>query len=220
MKGDVSVTTFSTVLFDLDGTLIDTNHLIVTSFQHVFKEHLRIDVPAEEIYPYFGEPLPRTMARYDPDRADELCVLYRTFNASQHDVLIRQFAGMVEAMSSMKEAGVKLGIVTSKRTDTALRGLKVCKLDSFFPTIVGMDATEKHKPDPEPCLEALRRMGEKAGPHVLMVGDSHFDIECGRNAGAKTVGVGWAANPGPLRASQPDYWVESPSDLVNLVLGS
>jgi pyrophosphatase PpaX len=56
------VTTFSTVLFDLDGTLIDTNHLIVTSFQHVFTEHLGIDVPPETIYSYFGEPLPRTMA--------------------------------------------------------------------------------------------------------------------------------------------------------------
>lgn len=211
------MTTFSTVLFDLDGTLIDTNHLIVTSFQHTFREHLGLEVAPEEIYPYFGEPLPRTMARFAPDRAEELCSLYRAHNMAHHDLLVRQFAGVREALTALRAAGLKLAIVTSKQTELALRGLRVCHLDHFFPTVVGMDATVKHKPDPEPCLEAMRRLGVEPGPDVLMVGDSMFDIQCGRNAGVRTVGVAWTVNPEPLRASQPDFWVETPADLVNLI---
>lgn len=210
---------FRTVLFDLDGTLIDTNHLIVTSFQHVFREHLGLEVPAEQIYTHFGEPLRRTLAQYAPDRVDELCDRYRTFNLAHHDQLIRQFPGMLEATSRLKRAGLKLAVVTSKYTRTAKRGLDVCRLTPFFDVVVGMDQTEKHKPDPEPCLEALRRLGEGAGPHVLMVGDSPFDIECGRNAGLRTAAVEWTVNRQPLEASRPDYWVADPGDLVRLVLG-
>jgi len=210
---------FCTVLFDLDGTLIDTNRLIVTSFQHVLREHLGLEVPAEQIYTHFGEPLRRTMARYAPDRADELCSLYKSFNLAHHDRLIRQIPGMLEATSRLKKAGIKLAVVTSKYTQTAKRGLDVCRLTPFFDVVVGMDQTVRHKPDPEPCLEALRRLGEDAGPHVLMVGDSPFDIECGRNAGLKTAAVEWTVIRQPLAASRPDYWVADPGDLVRLILG-
>ncbi|MFZ5817009.1 MAG: pyrophosphatase PpaX [Bacillota bacterium] len=209
---------FSVLLFDLDGTLIDTNHLIVTSFQHVFREHLKREVAAEEIYPFFGEPLPRTMARYAPERAEELVERYRAYNISQHDLLVRPFPGVPEALTALQAAGLRLGVVTSKRTELAQRGLRVCGLERFFATLVGMDATEKHKPDPEPVLEALRRMGEEPGPHVLMVGDSIYDIQCGRNAGCATAGVGWTVGRSALEASGPDHWVEEPADLVRLVL--
>lgn len=213
------MTDFSVVLFDLDGTLVDTNHLILTSFQHVLGQLLGREVPADEIYPYFGEPLPRTMARYAPDRPEELVERYRAYNITQHDRLIRQFPGVPEALAALHEAGLRLGIVTSKRSGLARRGLRVCQLEYYFPTVVGMDTTERHKPDPEPALEALRQMGEVPGAHVLMVGDSPFDILCGRGAGIKTAAVGWTVNRPALEASQPDYWLESPADLVELVLG-
>ncbi|MFZ5826017.1 MAG: pyrophosphatase PpaX [Bacillota bacterium] len=207
---------FSVVLFDLDGTLIDTNGLIVSSFQHAFRTRLGREVPAEEIYPYFGEPLPRTMARYAPDRVDELVEHYRAYNIAVHDQMVQPFPGVPEAVAAMHEAS-RLGIVTSKKGDLARRGLRVCGLEPFFPTLVGMDDTTRHKPDPEPVLEALRRMGEPPGPHVLMVGDSPFDVGCGRNAGVLTVGVGWTANRAALETSRPDYWVESPAELLGLM---
>lgn len=210
---------FSVVLFDLDGTLIDTNGLIVTTFQHVFRTHLGREVPADEIYPYFGEPLPRTMARYAPERAEELVDHYRAYNITIHDQMIRAFPGVPETLAALFQASLRLGVVTSKKGDLARRGLSVCGLDPFFTTLVGMDATERHKPDPEPVLEALRRMGEAPGPHVLMVGDSPFDIHCGRNAGVRTAAVGWTVNRATVEASGPDYWVEGPADLRDLVLG-
>lgn len=210
---------FSVVLFDLDGTLIDTNHLIITSFQYVLKEHLQLDVPAEELYPYFGEPLQRTMERYVAGRGEELAGYYRTYNTLRHDELVRHFDGVQEAVRTLSASGVRLAVVTSKVRETALQGLRVCAMDELFPVLVGVDETEKHKPDPEPALLALRRMGEEPGAHVLMVGDSIFDVACGRSAGCQTAGVGWTVNRTALADSRPDYWVETPADLVRLVLG-
>lgn len=210
---------FAVVLFDLDGTLIDTNHLIVTSFQYVFKEHLGLEVAAEQLYPWFGEPLPRTMERFAPGRAEELTGHYRTYNERLHDELVRHFPGVPEAVRALHAAGVRLAVVTSKKGDLARWGLRVLDLDGYFPVLVGMDDTDRHKPDPEPALQALRLMAEGPGGHVLMVGDSIFDMACGRDAGVKTAAVGWAVNRAALVDSQPDYFVETPADLVRLVLG-
>jgi pyrophosphatase PpaX len=212
---------FSVVLFDLDGTVINTNDLIVASFQHVLKEKLGLDVPASTIYRHFGEPLPRTMGRYAPGREVELSDFYRTFNLANHDSLVKQFEGMRETLDALRDAGIKLGIVTSKRVDVAQRGLTVCGFDGYFDTLVGMDETEKHKPEPEPILLALERLGGQPGAHVLMVGDSTFDILCGHNAGVATAAVGWSViEREVLQGARPDHWVEHPADLLSLVLGA
>lgn len=210
---------YSVVLFDLDGTLIDTNHLIVTSFQHVLKQVLGHDVSTEVIYTHFGEPLQATMARYSPEKAEELVDAYRAFNMKQHDALIRRFDGICEALEGLKCGGVKIGIVTSKRVEPAWRGLRVCGLAHCIDVLVGVDETERHKPDPEPALLALRRLQSHPGDHVLMVGDSRFDLMCGRSAGLRTAAVSWTVQSREeIDLIPPDYWIESPSDLLALVL--
>lgn len=211
---------FSTVLFDLDGTLVNTNHLIVHSFQHVLRQELNLEVPAEELYAYFGEPLPLTMARWSPERALELTDLYRIFNMEQHDLLIRRFDGVNEAVSDLFKAGVRLGVVTSKRVDAARKGLQACDLERYFETVVGMDETERHKPHPDPALLALRRLGVPPGSNVLMVGDSKFDMLCGKSAGLQTAAVGWTVQSREsLAETKPDFWIDDPRQLVSLALG-
>ncbi len=211
---------YSVILFDLDGTLINTNDLIVASFQHTLREKLGREVPADEIRQYFGEPLATTMARYAPDRQRELVAFYRQFNHANHDRLLRQFPGVPEMVRTLHGAGVTLAVVTSKRTALARRGLRVSGLDPYFTTLVGADDTEKHKPDPAPALLALEWLGERPGGHVLMVGDSRYDILCGRGAGVRTAAVGWSAQSREaLEAARPDYWIDQPRDLVQLVLG-
>lgn len=209
---------FDAVLFDLDGTLIDTNELIVTSFQHVFRTRLGLEVPPQEIYRFFGEPLHTTMARFDPERADDLTEAYREFNQSVHDRLVRRFPGVSEAVAALHQAGIRLGVVTSKYTPLARRGLAVCGLEAHFPVVVGVDQTERHKPEPDPALRALELLGVDPGPRVLMVGDSPLDLRCGRAAGCRTAAVGWALDREALAAGAPDYWLERPADLVALVL--
>jgi len=218
-KGGNASMRFSVVIFDLDGTLIDTNGLIVATFQRVLKQELDLDLTPEELYPYFGEPLPVTLARFAPARAEELTLAYRRWNENQHDQLLRQFSGIHEMINDLKQAGVRLGIATSKKTALARRGLKVSNLEHHFEAVIGLDQTELHKPNPDPALLALSRLGEVPGDHVLMVGDSQFDILCGRSAGLKTAAVGWSKiSRETLALTMPDYWVEQPKDVTSLVL--
>lgn len=212
---------YSVVLFDLDGTLIDTNHLIVQSFQHVLRSQLGLEVPAGEIYPFFGEPLGRTLARWSAERAESLVAEYRVFNITNHDRLVMQFPGVNEMVKSLAEMGITLAVVTSKGRDVARRGLQVTGLDAYFPVLVGLEDTTRHKPEPDPALRALELLGERPGPHVLLVGDSRFDVLCGRNAGLRTAVVGWTTQGREqINEAGPDHWVDTPQDLLHLVTGT
>lgn len=212
---------YSVVLFDLDGTLIDTNHLIIQSFQHVLRSQLGLEVPANEIYPFFGEPLGRTLARWSAERAESLVSEYRAFNMTNHDRLVTRFPGINEMVESLAGLGTTLAVVTSKGREAVRRGLQVTGLASHFSVLVGLEDTDRHKPEPDPALRALELLGERPGPHVLMVGDSRFDVLCGRNAGLHTAVVGWTTQGrDQIDAARPDYWVETPQDLLSLVSGS
>jgi len=209
---------FDAVLFDLDGTLINTNDVVIASFQHAMRTLLGREMAPEDAYPHFGEPLTRVFAHYAPERVDELVDAYRAFNLRHHDQMLRRFPGMEEAVAALRQAGVRLGVVTSKYTPLAWRGLELCGLKQHFAVLVGVDQTERHKPDPEPALRALELLGVAPGPRVLMVGDAPLDVQCGRAAGCRTAAVGWTVNRDTLSAAGPDFWVERPADLVLLVL--
>lgn len=211
---------FSTVLFDLDGTLVNTNELIIASYDHVFRSCLNRTVPRETIRAHIGETLLKTMTSYDAERAEELVDCYRTFNQEHHDRLIERYEGVQEAIHALHAAGVKLAVVTSKNTEMARRGLKVAGLDPYFDLVIGVDQVERPKPDPQSIFVACEKLGAQPGSDVLMMGDTHFDIRTGRNAGVKTICVGWTIQDrAELEALHPDFWVEEPGDLVRLVLG-
>ncbi|MGE5590351.1 MAG: pyrophosphatase PpaX [Bacillota bacterium] len=202
------------LLLDLDGTVLDTNQLIVKSFQHTLGELLGLTVAAEELYPYFGEPLIHTMARFSPERAEEMVAHYRAFNIAHHDELARVFPGLSEALAQLREGGMRLAIVTSKYSATARRGLDLFGLTPLFETLVTMETTPRHKPDPDPALAALERL-DLPPEEAVMVGDSILDVQCGRSAGTGTAVVGWSVFPrAELQASQPDYWLNRPQDLL------
>lgn len=210
---------FSTILFDLDGTLVNTNELIIASYDHAFRTCLGLTVPRERITTYIGETLHRTMSSYDAERAQELVACYRTYNLEHHDRLIQRYEGLKEALQELHAAGVKLAVVTSKNTELAKRGLRVAELDRYFDVVIGVDQVEKPKPDPQPIYLACEKLGVTPGLDVLMMGDTHFDIHTGRNAGVKTICVGWTIQDrAELEALNPDFWVEEPADLVRLIL--
>ncbi|EQB87482.1 pyrophosphatase PpaX [Clostridium punense] len=205
------------IFFDLDGTLINTNKLIVSSFQYVFKENLNLMVEEQEIVQYFGEPLSYTMAKYTKDRVEELVQKYVEYSLSIHDEYTEGFEGVEEGLSYLKEKGYKLAIVTSKRRSTALRGLRLFDLEKYFDVIISPEDTEKHKPCGEPVLKACEVL-DLSPEEVLMVGDSHNDILCGRNAGTKTCLVKYTALPlEKLLEHKPDYVIESIEDIGNII---
>ena len=155
---------FSTYLFDLDGTLIDSIELIMSSFRHTMRTHLGTVPPASEWRAGFGTPLRAQLARYacDSDQVADMAATYRAHNRAQHDRLVKPYAGIHEVVLRLRDQGSKLGIVTSKNRAATQHGLRHCELDRFFEALVTSDDVTEHKPRPAPVFEALTRLGASA----------------------------------------------------------
>ncbi len=205
------------ILFDLDGTLLDTNELIIQSFQHTYQIHLNKRVNKEKIIKTFGEILKITLDRELGDAGVEGIKTYRNFQVENFEKLIAIRSGVKEGVIALHRQGYKLGIVTSRLNDSAMRGLNHFELKDYFDSIIGSDSTDVHKPDPTPALMALKELGGKP-EETLLVGDSPYDILCGKNAGITSVLVGWSALPMEMLLKyKPDHVVDSMEELVALV---
>lgn len=211
------MTKYKAILFDLDGTLLDTTDLILASFQFAAEKHLGRSVSREEILPTFGQPLIDALEKLAPGKGQELIVTYREHNLQYHDRMVKIFPGVKEVLTELKEKQIKLGIVTSKIRVTALRGLQLFNLDSYFDIIIAMEDTTIHKPNPEPVLLAMDRLGASA-EHCLMVGDSPHDLVSAQKAGIDTAAVKWSNLPlQSLLEVGPTYVLDSMQDLLAIV---
>lgn len=207
----------NTVLFDLDGTLVNTNELIIASFEHTLNKYYPNKYTKEDILPFMGPTLEESFGTVDKDRVDELIATYRKFNRENHDAYVREFDTVYETVGSLKEQGYKMAIVTSKIRYMANMGMKLARLNDFFDVVVAVDDVTHAKPHPEPVEKALSLLGAKP-EEAVMVGDNHHDIEGGRNAGVKTAAVAWSAKGRDFLASYaPDYMLEQMSDLLKIV---
>jgi pyrophosphatase PpaX len=209
---------FPVVLFDLDGTVIDSGAIILASMRHAAKEVLGVEVPDEQLMAAVGGPgLEAQMHALSPDRVDELVTVYRAHNEPLHDELVC-CAGMDEVLVQLKEEGRRLGIVTAKRRQTAELAFARIPIEHLFETVVGGDETKKHKPDPEPLILALDRLGA-APAEAVYVGDAPFDIQAAKAAGLYSVGVTWGGIHARelLEAEQPDALVDTPEELLGVL---
>jgi len=207
----------NTLLFDLDGTLINTNELIIESFLHTLHSYYPDQYKREDVLPFIGPTLYDTFTSINPEKTEEMVKVYRRFNHEQHDTLVTEYETVFETIKTLKEHGFKLGIVTTKIRDTVNMGLKLTKLDQFFDVVVTLDDVENAKPHPEPVLNALAQLDSKP-EEAIMVGDNHHDVEAGKNAGTKTAGVSWSIKGREYISSyNPDYLLERMSDLLPIV---
>ncbi|WP_312468784.1 pyrophosphatase PpaX [Neobacillus sp.] len=207
----------TTILFDLDGTLIDTNELIISTYLHTLEKFYPSKYQREDVLPFMGPTLQEAFSTVDPDRVEEMIVEYRAFNLANHDALVREFEGVFETVQTLFEKGYKLGIVTTKRHDVALKGLRLMNLDRFFEVIVALDHVTKVKPDPEPILHALEQL-DAVPAETLMVGDNYHDILAGKNAGTLSAGVAWSIKGRDYIAKyEPDYILEKMADLLTVL---
>lgn len=207
----------NTLLFDLDGTLINTNELIIESFLHTLHSYYPDQYKREDVLPFIGPTLYDTFTSINPEKTEEMVKVYRQFNHEQHDTLVTEYETVFETIKTLKEHGFKLGIVTTKIRDTVNMGLKLTKLGQFFDVVVTLDDVENAKPHPEPVLNALAQLDSKP-EEAIMVGDNHHDVEAGKNAGTKTAGVSWSIKGREYISSyNPDYLLERMSDLLPIV---
>lgn len=206
-----------TVLFDLDGTLVNTNDLILASFQHTLKHYTPELVEKFDLIPYIGLPLIDIFKMIDDKQANEMLKMYRKHNAENHDLLIKEYDGVYEAVKQLKESGVKLGVVTNKVHEMAVRGLQATRLDRFFDVVVGFDDVSRGKPHAEPIMKALKSL-DATPESTLMVGDSQFDVQAGKNAGTYTACVGWSPKSNEIiQQLKPDFVVHHMSEVVEIV---
>lgn len=207
------------VLFDLDGTLIDTVELILTSFRFATRTVLGEELPDELLMRNVGVPLIKQMREFAPERADELLRVYREHNAAHHDEMVREYPGTEDALSVLAERGYPMGVVTSKGTPMTMRGLKLFALDRYFPVVVTADDVERHKPDPFPLVKAADLLGTDIR-ECAYVGDSPHDMSAAVSAGAVSVAALWGAFPRErVLEPDPDYALERISDLPRLLEG-
>ncbi|OMP68269.1 pyrophosphatase PpaX [Domibacillus epiphyticus] len=207
----------TTLLFDLDGTLINTNELIVESFLHTLNRYFPDQYKREDVYPFMGPPLIETFEAIDKERVTEMVADYRKFNLEQHDSLVTEFEGVYETIRTLHENKYKMAIVSTKMHDTIVKGLKLTNLDKFFDVIVALDHVENAKPHPEPLEKALAALGSKP-EEAMMIGDNYHDIEGGQNAGTMTAGVAWSIKGRDfLNEYNPDFMLESMTDLLDIL---
>ena len=210
----------NTVLFDFDGTLVNTNDVIIASWQHTYMYYLGREESLEKITACFGEPLLLTMEREFPEvDPRESAGVYRNFQKEHADELVKIFPGIKELLESLKTDGFRMGVVTSRTRESAQRYMDMFGIGDYFEEMVSCDDTDIHKPNPEPILLCLKKMGITA-EEALMVGDSPFDIKCANNAGVKSVLVGWRITGDGqtlIDDAREDFTISEPSELVGVL---
>lgn len=205
-----------TILFDLDGTLIDTNALIQASFKHTF-DHYGYTFSDEEILQFNGPPLYHTFRDVNEVLADDMVDTYREHNLAHHNDYVAAFPDVVDVLEKLKQNGIKMGIVSAKMRTGVELGLEVTGILHYFDSIVTMDDVHQPKPHPEPVLKGMKELDGEPGS-TLMVGDNYHDIESGKNAGVQTVGVSWSMKGHDYLASlEPTYMIKGMNDLLRIV---
>ena len=204
------------VLFDLDGTVVDSGPIILASMRHATQTVLGRDYSDAELLAHVGGPgLEAQMAAIAPGRADELVRVYREHNEPLHDTLAG-FDGIEATLETLLARGHRLGIVTAKRRATVDLAFARLPLAHFFEMVVGGDETERHKPDPEPLLLALARLDVPAA-QAAYVGDSPYDMQAARAAGLFAVGVAWGGIHDRSALGDADVVVDRAEELLDVL---
>lgn len=199
---------FRAVIFDLDGTLLDTIPLIRQTFIKVFHD-LSIPWGNGEVLKTIGLPLREVAEVYAPERVEEFMSLYAEFQSTRYRELTRVFPGTIETLGALKINGYRTAVVTSKRRPPALAGMSLTGIDRYIEVAVTVDDVSRPKPDPESVVRALDLLNTSPRDS-LYVGDSWYDIQAGKQAGVTTVGVTWGmATREEIADAGPDLVVDS-----------
>lgn len=207
------------VLFDLDGTLVDTKDLIYASFRHVFKKYKPDHVLSEqELASFLGPTLKDSFLRYfKADQIEEIIAYYRAHNHKYHNDYVKEIDGVKETLQFLKDQGFPLAVVSNKVRHTIEMGLDKCGLSSYFDVIVGADDFERPKPNPEGLLLACQRLYHNHDD-VVYVGDSATDIIACKRMGAYSVAAVFdEKRESSLAAEKPCKIIHNMRELIDVM---
>jgi pyrophosphatase PpaX len=208
------------IIFDFDGTLLDTNRVIIDSWQAVFRHYEGRERDEAEIVRTFGETVDFSMRNFFPHgNIEEAKHIYRSYQAEHAGKTVRLFDGTRELLDELRKRGHTLSIVTSRLEHTTHGYLKDFAIADYFDVVITCNDTDAHKPDPRPLLMALEKLGA-AKDEAIMLGDTRFDIGCCANAGVDSVLVEWSHaidEKDLVEGCMPTYRIAKPMDLLELV---
>ena len=218
LKNKVLANRYDTVLFDLDGTLLNTRELINMSFIHTFA-HFRPEmiISDEELDSFFGPTLRETFSRYanSSEEIEEMIKYYREFNVSNHDEIVTAFPNAKYLIKTLFKTGYKLGVVSSKKTFLVKHGLELFGMLDKIQIVIGEDEVENVKPDPEGILKAMSTLNSK---RALYVGDGVGDILAGKNANIDTIGVLYSDRKQQIIDADPTYTINNLNEILNILV--
>jgi pyrophosphatase PpaX len=206
----------SAVLFDIDGTLLDTFDFIYGAYEHAFRVHGIPPLSHDEIAHLMGGPLTEVYAMMAPGLdANALAETHRQFQENNLH-LAKLFPDTVKVLSALAEQGFKLAAITTRSIRTSVLSLEQNGIAGYFDLVLSAEDVTRHKPDPEPLFKALDTLNIEA-VNAVMVGDTAADIMAGKNAGTATVAALYGFGADRLRALQPDYAIRELKELLEIV---
>jgi len=205
------------ILFDLDGTIINSKISDTTSFQSIINENLGISISDNQMKGFFGTPTKTLLSKFVVESEIETLYQHWLIEKEKNSGLVQIFPGVLDSIQHVRNIGIKTAIVTSQFEAESALTREHFNLTNYFDAWITSDHSKMHKPDPEPVYIALEKLGVNPD-HAIMVGDTLNDIDAGKSAGTLTAAALWGAgDEGTLIQRNPDYLLYATGDIITLV---
>lgn len=205
---------YSFIIFDVDGTLIDTENAVKESYQKVIFEEFGRRFTEKELTVAYGIPTPQAIERLGFHDIDSACQKYYKYLFEAY-AEVKPFKGILEMLEEMKARNVPSGLVTSRNRSEVANDPSLQSLLKYFSHVICAEDTQKHKPEAEPVLKLIEKIDADISK-VMYLGDTYYDYMCARNAGVKFALASWGARS--TEDIEADHILKEPKDLLELLL--
>lgn len=208
----------NTILFDLDGTLVDSNELIIESFRETFRKYKpQQEFTRQQLIEMIGPPLKETFRIVSEKKEviEEMINFYRSFYQKHEFEYVSLYKNVLETLEKLSELNINLGIVTTKFEESAMPSIKYFNIDKYIKNYSFLGSVKEHKPSPKPIFHVLDQFNHV--DKALMIGDNKSDILAGKNANIFTCGIEWSLTKEKLKETNPDFWINDYLELLNII---
>lgn len=205
------------VLFDIDGTLLDTRQFIFKAYEYSLLTNYQKKISWNDLAPLFGQSLVYTYSQLLPSGEIEiLCQSHHRFQLENLH-LAAPYPNVVKTLQKLKENGFRIGTISNRASNTTIKTLQLTNLDQYIDVVISADDVKKQKPNKEGIVKALKVLKVKPA-QAIFVGDTEVDILTGNNTKVRTVGVTYGFLGEAIAKYNPDYLINEIGELPGIVL--